>query len=110
VPQSLATCRFFSTSFAPRSAHFYTPDVAECAKVRSNPDWQFEAIAFDLRLPDAAGVCAPPTVALYRLYNDGMGGAPNHRYTTSLPTLQQMVAAGWRVEGNGVTGAFACVP
>jgi hypothetical protein len=49
-------------------------------------------------------------VVLYRLYNNGMGGAPNHRYTTSLATFNQMRAAGWIFEGNGLTGAFACVP
>jgi len=42
--------------------------------------------------------------------NNGMGGAPNHRYTTNAATFAQMVAAGWIAEGNGVTGAFACLP
>jgi len=113
-PQQLAgtspTCRFFSTSFAPKSSHFYTPFDAECATVKNNPDWQYESIAFYLQLPDGAGMCPAGTKTLYRLYNNGMGGAPNHRYTTSPVIFNQMKAAGWIFEGNGNTGAFACVP
>ena len=104
------TCRFFSTSFAPKSSHFYTPYASECAAVRNNPNWQYEGIAFYLLLPDANGNCPPGTSVLYRLYNNGMGGAPNHRYTTSQTILNQMLAAGWIFEGNGNTKAFACVP
>jgi hypothetical protein len=105
-----ATCRFFSTSFAPKSSHFYTPFASECATVKNNPNWQYEAIAFYLQLPGVAGTCAAGTTVLYRLYNNGMGGAPNHRYTTNASIAGQMRAAGWVLEGNGVTGAFACVP
>jgi hypothetical protein len=104
------TCRFFSTIFAPRSSHFYTPYAAECASLIAGVGWQFEAVAFYLQLPDANGLCPSGTVPVYRLYNNGMGGAPNHRYTTSITTLDQMIAAGWVFEGNGNTRVFACVP
>ena len=110
VPGSLATCRFFSDFFEPRSTHFYTPYPQECGDLKSNPAWTYESIAFYVQPTDAVGLCAPGTVALYRLYNDGMGGAPNHRYTTRVATLSDMLAAHWIVEGNGVTKAFACVP
>jgi hypothetical protein len=39
-----------------------------------------------------------------------MGGAPNHRFITDVATFHQMQAVGWSFEGNGLTGAFACVP
>jgi hypothetical protein len=110
TPGAFATCRFFSTSFAPKSSHFYTPFASECATVKGNRDWQFEAIAFDLQLPDAAGTCPAGTSVLYRLYNNGAGGAPNHRFTASSTTFDRMRVAAWTFEGNGVTGAFACVP
>ncbi|MBK9116980.1 MAG: SBBP repeat-containing protein [Betaproteobacteria bacterium] len=103
-------CRFFSVSFAPKSSHFYTPDAAECAKVKGNPDWQFEAEVFAFALPDAAGGCGAGTLPLYRLYNDGQGAAPNHRYTTSLATRSDMVARGWIPEGIGGLGVTGCVP
>ena len=51
------------------------------------------------------------TTQLYRLYNNhGMGGAPNHRYTTSQAIALQMRIAGWVLEGNGPAGVLACVP
>ena len=106
----LSTCRFFSVGFDPRSSHFYTPNAAECAGLMSDPHWEFESIAFYLELPDANGNCPPGTLVLYRLYNDGMGGAPNHRFTTSLVIFHQMLAAGWIFEGDLRTYAFACVP
>ena len=110
VSGTLATCRFFSTSFAPKSSHFYTPLGPECTTVKNDPNWQYEATAYYLQLPDAAGACAAGTAVLYRFYNNGMGGAPNHRYTTNVATFSQMRAAGWILEGDGTTGAFACVP
>jgi hypothetical protein len=110
VPGSAATCRFFSDAFAPKSTHFYTPYAAECNALKANPGWQYEGIAFYTALPDTNGLCATGTVPLYRAYDNGIGGAPNHRFTTSFATLQQMIAAGWSFEGNGNTQAFACVP
>jgi len=56
------------------------------------------------------GRCPPGTASLYRLYNNFMGGAPNHRYTTSVPVVDQMIAAGWTFEGEAATRVFACVP
>ena len=110
APGAANVCRFFSVSFAPKSSHFYTPDAAECAKVKANPDWQFEAEVFAFALPDAAGACGAGTLPLYRLYNDGQGAAPNHRYTTSLATRAEMVARGWISEGTGDLGVIGCVP
>ena len=103
-------CRFFSTAFAPRSSHFYTPYADECTTVRGNRNWQFEAIAFYTELPDTNGTCAFGRQPLYRLYNNGQSGAPNHRYTTSFEVRQEMVAQGWIPEGWGPWGAIACVP
>jgi hypothetical protein len=105
-----ATCRFLTTVYAPKSAHFYTPYRFECAELQVDPAWQYEGIAFYIALPDSNGLCAVGTVPLYRLYNNAMGGAPNHRFTTSLDTLNQMVAAGWTFEGDGNSKASACVP
>jgi uncharacterized protein (TIGR03437 family) len=109
-PSAVPTCRFFSTIFAPKSSHFYTPFADECAGLRAGVAWQYEGIAFYVALADANGNCASGTIPLYRLYNNGMGGAPNHRYTTSLDIFNQMLSAGWLFEGNGITKVFACVP
>jgi Repeat of unknown function (DUF5648) len=111
---STPTCRFFSIGFAPKSSHFYTPFPAECQYVKTNPAdvaaWEFENIAFYIQLADANGHCAAGTIALYRLYNNGVGGAPNHRYTINTLIFNQMIANGWVFEGNGNTKVFGCVP
>jgi uncharacterized delta-60 repeat protein len=107
-------CRFWSDqSFAPRSSHFYTPYTAECAGVKANPAWTFERDAFYVRLPQGAagfGACGHGSKPLYRAYNNGMGGAPNHRYTADAATLDAMIASGWLMEGEANTRVFACVP
>lgn len=97
-------CRFFSTSFSPKSSHFYTPSAAECGSLKTNRDWQFEANAFYVREP-AGGACASGTVPLYRIYNNGHSGAPNHRYTTCVDLFARMIARGWVSEGVAM-----CVP
>ena len=110
VSGSSPVCRFFSTSFAPKSSHFYTPFNSECNTVKGNPDWQYEAVSFYLKTPDSNGNCPAASAPLYRLYNNGQGGAPNHRYSTSTMIANQMRAAGWVPEGFGSAGVLACVP
>jgi hypothetical protein len=103
-------CRFWSgDSFAPKSSHFYTPFASECAPGTVGRAWRFEGEVFAMSLPDAAGGCAWGTEPLYRLYNDGRGGAPNHRYTTSAAIRDAMRAQGWVPEGVG-SGVIGCVP
>ncbi len=107
---SAGVCRFFSTTFSPKSSHFYTPDANECGVVRANADWQFEAVVFGVLAPGPAGNCPDGTGAVYRLYNNGQGAAPNHRYTTSLATRAQMMGKGWIPEGYGDLGVIMCSP
>lgn len=108
-----SVCRFFSTAFDPKSSHFYTPFPAECNTVKTNPSWQFEGEGdqvFYIPVASASGTCGAGTIPVYRLFNNGMGNAPNHRYTTVAATRDQMVAAGWTIEGNGPGFAFMCAP
>jgi len=117
---TVPVCRFFGTDkyrangtrIGPNS-HFYTADPAECAFVktayqsvasdgRSYPAWTFEANAFAVRLP-ANGACPAGTQPLYRTYNNGARGDPNHRYSLQAGVLQAM--AGWVFEG-----LVMCVP
>lgn len=108
-------CRFFGTDryradgtrIGPNS-HFYTGNPAECAFVKtawpsvaadgqSYPAWTYEEDAFALKLPGAGGTCPAGTEGVYRAYNDGAGGDPNHRYVVDTRLLQGM--PGWTVEG-----------
>jgi probable HAF family extracellular repeat protein len=103
-------CRFFSAAFAPKSSHFYTPYPGECDAVKRNPDWQFEGLVFGVGVPAADGTCAAGTRAVYRLYNNGQGAAPNHRLVASATIRQQMLAQGWIPEGQGPEGVGMCAP
>jgi Bacterial Ig-like domain (group 3)/Repeat of unknown function (DUF5648) len=113
TPGVLPLCRFFSgSSFAPESSHFYTPYPFECQTVKDTEFsvWSFEGTPDSVALPTYFGVCAPGSRPLYRLFNNGQGGAPNHRYTTNMETQATMIAAGWISEGAGASGVIACVP
>jgi probable HAF family extracellular repeat protein len=102
-----AVCRFFGAAF---TSHFYTANADECALVKTYPAWQFEGIAFNIAVPEPNGNCPSATQPVYRLYNNGKGAAPNHRYTTSLTTRSQMMDAGWVPEGAGPLGVAMCAP
>jgi hypothetical protein len=108
-PATSPVCRFFSDRFAPRNSHFYASFAAECAIVRNDVNWSFEGEVFHVALPDAAGNCAAGTQRVYRLYNDGRSGAPNHRFTTDAALRQQMIDQGWVPEGAG-QGVTMCAP
>ena len=105
-----AVCRFFTTAFPPKSSHFYTPNAPECSVVKSNAVWQFEGEVFYTQQPSVTGVCPSNTVPVYRMYNNGQSGAPNHRYTTDLSVRTQMLAQGWVPEGAGTIGVIMCSP
>jgi hypothetical protein len=102
-------CRFFSTAFGPKSSHFYAASAIECTAANANPDWQFEGMVFSVGSAQADGTCAAGSVPLYRLYNDGRSGAPNHRYTQNLATRASMLQQGYVPEGFGPLGVVACV-
>ncbi len=101
--------RFWSgQTFAPKSSHFLTSIAAECAILLNNRDWTYEGEVFALKPADTAGACPGGTLPLFRLYNNGASGAPNHRYTTQPAIRQQMLAEGWTAEGAG-PGVIGCV-
>ena len=60
--------------------------------------WTFEGDSYYANAP-SAGACAPDTIPLHRLYNDGQGNAPNHRFTTCGNIRDRMVKNGWIYEG-----------
>jgi hypothetical protein len=108
---SAPVCRFFSTAFAPKSSHFYTPFFTECAIRRTDPKWLLEsAAAFYVAVPSGDGSCAAGLTPVYRLYNNGQGAAPNHRYTTDFTVRAQMIAQGWVPEGLGPNAVEMCSP
>ncbi|HSS71637.1 MAG TPA: hypothetical protein VLQ46_13430 [Casimicrobiaceae bacterium] len=101
--------RFFSTTFSPKSSHFYTGIMSEYNSLLVNPNWELEGPVFNTPLPAADGSCPAGSIPIYRLYNNNMGGAPNHRFTTDLDLRTQMISAGWSPEGFGI-GVTFCSP
>ena len=110
APVSSATVyRFFSTIFAPKSSHFYTANVAEYNALVNGVGWQLEGPVFSTPMPASNGTCPAGSIPIYRMYNNGMGGAPNHRFTTDINVRAQTLAAGWIAEGQGIGVGF-CSP
>jgi hypothetical protein len=108
-PGRMPVCRFFTVAFPPTSSHFYAPRGLGCEGALANPDWQFEGEVFYSPLPDGNGRCPDGGSPIYRLYNDGQGGAPNHRFTADLSVRAQMLARGYIAEGTGI-GVAMCSP
>ena len=92
-------CRLFGTPNVGPNTHFYTGNAQECAALRTNPLWTFEAMAFRIRMP-VNDTCPPPLRPVYRLYNNPTTlAAVNHRFTADGMTYAAMRAQGWTGEG-----------
>ena len=104
----VGVCRFFGefpqTSGPAKSSHFYALRGLGCEALLQNPGpWQYEGDVFFMSPPDAVGACLAGSRPVYRLYNNGMGGAPNHRFTVNVETQGEMIREGYAPEGpNGV--------
>lgn len=110
----LPVSRFFSTQWGTKSSHFYTASQTERDLLIAGiiTGWQLEADGvYYIGLADfTTGACPAGTVPLYRMFNQMLGGAPNHRFTGSSSTRDQMVAQGWRAEGSGPDTVYGCTP
>lgn len=105
---TITICRFFNDSYAGKSTHFYyAPELTDCVTaLEPFPGWKLETLElFDANEYFEGQCVARNTQELFRLYNNGIGGAPNHRYTTSTAIVTQMIAKGWVLEGPAM-----CVP
>lgn len=94
-------CRLYGLPSAGIDSHFLSDDPQECASAVARwPDkWVEETkAAFALPYDYAYGCDTDEYAPLFRLYNNRIDA--NHRYTTSLATAKQMIAAGWILEGS----------
>ncbi|MFO1305474.1 MAG: DUF1800 family protein [Burkholderiales bacterium] len=97
-PTAVPVCRFFGTPGVGPNSHFYTADAAECATVKANPNWTYEAIAFHVEVPQG-GACKPGTEAIYRSFYPGANvSQSNHRFLPDL-TMHQKMASSSTLEG-----------
>jgi len=107
-----SVCRFYGSQSPGPNSHFYTGDPGECYDLKqlqaSTPDterrWNFEGLAFVSTPPTIEGTnrtCPTGTTPVYRAYNNGYtrGVDSNHRITSSLAAIQEVVSRGWSDEG-----------
>jgi len=102
-------CRFYGSINPGPNSHFYTAFATECTSLQqlalvtpiTSPRWNFESIAFNTGIPLPGGGCSTGSVPVYRAFNDGpaQGKESNHRYSTSLAAINDVVARGWKSEG-----------
>lgn len=93
--------RFWNDNLQGKPSHFFTVSQKECGQLRDGvkKNWTFEGMTFWARVPKE-GACTTATDSpLYRLYNNSVGGAPSHRFTTKTSVIDQMTAKGWTSEG-----------
>lgn len=115
VPGSLPVCRFFTRPETGATSHFYSVSATECDFVSTNLErtayWRLETrAAFYLKevqtdVANGQPFCETGTIPIFRLYNAGSGGAPNHFYTASFRVLEAAKKSGYVLEG-----AVACGP
>jgi hypothetical protein len=95
---AVPVCRFFGTPGKGPNSHFYTADANECAVVKQNPGWTFEAIAFYIEVPQL-GACKAGTTPVYRSFYPGADvSQSNHRFLPDL-TMSEHMAGSSIVEG-----------
>ena len=109
-----AVCRYY---IPPQhgDSHFFSADPNECAAVSerttSDPNYSgYVAEApnvFYIGLPDTTtGACPTGTVPVHRLWNSRADS--NHRYTTDMSVVAQMLAKGYVQEGYGPNAVIMC--
>jgi uncharacterized protein (DUF1800 family) len=92
-PTAAPVCRFFGTPGKGPNSHFYTVDANECAMVKQDPNWIFEAIAFYIDVPQNA-TCGTGTTPIYRSFYPGANlTLANHRFLPDLTMFEHMAPA-----------------
>jgi YVTN family beta-propeller protein len=108
TPDRVPMCRLVSFDGG-NVSHLYTTDASQCAELKANGGWRYEGTSYYVATPDTAGSCRDGTEPLFRLFNQSPD-APDYRYTADIVVRDAMALDGWRIEGAGNGGAFACVP
>jgi hypothetical protein len=110
-------CRFFIT-LQNTSSHFYgtrgTAAVPGDCELTTQlfPEWTLESdqLFYSYDPQRSGGACPAAQYPVYRLYNNGEGGIPNHRFTNSPAIRAQMLALGFSDEGPRLCTTSASPP
>ncbi len=105
---SAPVCRFYGSQVPGPNSHFYTLAGAECDGLKqlqaitpaTQKRWNFESLDF-ISSSSTNGVCPTGTVPVYRAYNNGFarGVDSNHRISSAMAAIQDVVMRGWINEG-----------
>lgn len=103
-----AVCRFYGSQTPGPNSHFYTVSASECDGLKqlqattpaTQKRWNFESLDFFSNVP-AGGGCFDGMTPVLRAYNNGAarGIDSNHRITSKLDSIAEVVARGWKSEG-----------
>jgi hypothetical protein len=103
--EAVPVCRFYGSVAPGPNSHFYTADPGECERLKQlqqtvapgEKRWNFEEIAFAVRLPVGETCPVDAPVPVFRAYNDGFTKArdSNHRLTTDPAIYREMLSKGW---------------
>ena len=100
-----SVCRFYGTPGRGPNSHFYTSSAIECGRVKGDPGWTYEGIAFYAvpTLPDLT--CPTNLTPIWRTYNNDFAhNNSNHRMGKDIATYQSMIAQRWLGEGTVMCG------
>src|SRR5438105_10266362 len=101
---AVPVCRFSGAPGTVPYSHFYTADANECAAVKQDPAWTFDAIAFYIDVP-RNGTCKEGSTPVYRSFYPGAGASLSHQ--RFLPDLTMFE----RVAGSSIfDGLVMCSP
>jgi uncharacterized protein (DUF1800 family) len=101
---AVPVCRFSGAPGTVPYSHFYTADANECAVVKQDPAWTFDAIAFYIDVPQN-GTCKAGTTPVYQSFYPGAGASLSHQ--RFLPDLTMFE----RVAGSSIfDGLVMCSP
>jgi hypothetical protein len=118
----LPVCRFvYRPPAGGPATHFYTAKAEECERLKAQPGFAYEGVAFRASLPrpqapgqaaDDPARCPEKTVPLWRLFNAPGSAtvAPNHRYLLNRNVERAMATGSTSVPPWAAEGIALCVP
>ena len=109
----LPVCRFDTSTTGGVAGRFFSASERDCAALLSAPGLAAKGVAFRASLPiKSTGICPAATVAITRLYNNGIarGVTPNHRYVSRGDDQEPIDVAMARILGWVNEGVAFCVP
>jgi uncharacterized protein (DUF1800 family) len=105
APDISPVCRFYGAPAGGTPSHFHTPDAGECERMKRDPGWTFEGIAFYIH-EARGGACPAGTTAVFRSHsNVSARDEANPRYTVD-PTVFGNVSS----FGHVPDGTAMCAP